>query len=156
MWHLRLFTTSLRRLYATDGGLASGLQKYAGHCSKRNDVSFVHRLRSTVHMGETLHKNYQAICDTFLYCVLRKFWGGVSCLCLVLLVYFLESIFLALCMFMRRGASALGTGKPAVLLFGVATPRGAMACRPRVDPSILIHRDPRAWEELLGWGRVEN
>ena len=30
-----------------------------------------------------------------------------------------------------------------------------MACRPRVDPSILIHRDPRAWEELLGWGCVE-
>ena len=23
-------------------------------------------------------------------------------------------------------------------------------CRPAVDPSILIHRDPRAWEELLG------
>ena len=23
--------------------------------------------------GETLHKNYQASCDTFLYCVLRKF-----------------------------------------------------------------------------------
>ena len=32
---------------------------------------------------------------------------------------------------------------------------GAMACRPRVDPSILIHRDPRAWEELLGWGCIE-
>jgi len=30
-----------------------------------------------------------------------------------------------------------------------------MACRPRVDPSILIHRDPRAWEELLGWGCIE-
>ena len=30
--------------------------------------------------------------------------------------------------------------------------RGAMACRPHVDPSVLIHRDPRAWEELLGWG----
>jgi len=30
-----------------------------------------------------------------------------------------------------------------------------MACRPQVDPSILIHRDPRAWEELLGWGCVE-
>jgi hypothetical protein len=59
-------------------------------------------------------------------------------------------------MFMRRGASALGTAKPAVLLSGVATPRtGAMACRPRVDPSILIHRDPRAWEELLGWGCIE-
>jgi hypothetical protein len=58
-------------------------------------------------------------------------------------------------MFMRRGASALGTGKPAVLLFGVATPRGGMACRPRVDPSILIHRDPHAWEELLGWKCVE-
>ena len=33
--------------------------------------------------------------------------------------------------------------------------RGAMACRPQVDPAILIHRDPRAWEELLGWGCVE-
>ena len=31
----------------------------------------------------------------------------------------------------------------------------AMACRPGVDPSILIHRDPRAWEELLGWGCIE-
>jgi hypothetical protein len=30
-----------------------------------------------------------------------------------------------------------------------------MACRPRVDPSILIHRDPRAWEELLGRGCIE-
>ena len=28
-------------------------------------------------------------------------------------------------------------------------------CRPYVDPSVLIHRDPRAWEELLGWGCVE-
>ena len=25
-----------------------------------------------------------------------------------------------------------------------------MACRPLVDPSILIHRDPGAWKELLG------
>ncbi len=78
---------------------------------------------AVVLLGETLHKNYQVACDTFLYCVLRKFWEGVSCLCLVLLVYFLESIYLALCMFVRRGASALGTAKPAVLLFGVATPR---------------------------------
>jgi len=58
-------------------------------------------------------------------------------------------------MFMRRGASALGTAEPAVLLFGVATPRGAMACRPQVDPAILLHRDPRAWEELLGWRCIE-
>jgi hypothetical protein len=28
-------------------------------------------------------------------------------------------------------------------------------CRPYIDPSILIHRDPRAWEELLGWECVE-
>jgi hypothetical protein len=28
-------------------------------------------------------------------------------------------------------------------------------CRPHVDPSVLIHRDPRAWEELLGWGCLE-
>ena len=59
-------------------------------------------------------------------------------------------------MFMRRGPSALGTAKPAVLLSGVATPRtGAMACRPQVDPAILLHRDPRAWEQLLGWGCIE-
>ncbi len=30
-----------------------------------------------------------------------------------------------------------------------------MICRPNIDPSLLIHRDPRAWEELLGWGCVE-
>jgi hypothetical protein len=28
-------------------------------------------------------------------------------------------------------------------------------CRPYVDPSVLIHRDPRAWEELLGWGCLD-
>jgi hypothetical protein len=32
---------------------------------------------------------------------------------------------------------------------------GAMTCRPHVDPSVLIHRDPRAWEELLGWRCIE-
>jgi len=32
---------------------------------------------------------------------------------------------------------------------------GVAACRPEADPSILIHRDPRAWEELLGWRCVE-
>jgi len=43
-----------------------------------------------------------------------------------------------------------------VLLSSVATPRtGAMACRPQVDPAILLHRDPRAWEELLGWRCIE-
>jgi len=31
----------------------------------------------------------------------------------------------------------------------------AMACRPHIDPSVLIHRDPRAWEELLGWRCIE-
>ncbi len=56
-------------------------------------------------------------------------------------------------MFMRRSASALGTAKPAVLLSDAAC--GAMACRPRIDPSVLIHCDPRAWEELLGWGCIE-
>jgi len=30
-----------------------------------------------------------------------------------------------------------------------------MICRPNIDPSLLIHRDPRAWEELLGWRCVE-
>ena len=59
-------------------------------------------------------------------------------------------------MFVHRGQSALGTAKPAVLLSGVATPRtGAMACRPQVDPAILLHRDPRAWEELLGLRCIE-
>ena len=38
---------------------------------------------AAVLLGERLYKNYQASCDTFLYCVLRKFWRGVSCLCLV-------------------------------------------------------------------------
>ena len=38
---------------------------------------------AAVPLGETLYKNYQASCDTFLYCVFRKFWGTVSCLCLV-------------------------------------------------------------------------
>jgi len=28
-------------------------------------------------------------------------------------------------------------------------------CRPHADPSILIHRDPRAWEELLSWRCIE-
>jgi len=28
-------------------------------------------------------------------------------------------------------------------------------CRPHVDPSVLIHRNPRAWEELLGWGCLD-
>jgi len=32
---------------------------------------------------------------------------------------------------------------------------GVAACRPEADPSILIHRDPRAWEELLGWGCID-
>ncbi|MFZ8810804.1 MAG: hypothetical protein ACO2PN_22195 [Pyrobaculum sp.] len=30
-----------------------------------------------------------------------------------------------------------------------------MMCRPDVDPSILIHQDPQAWEELLGWSCIE-
>ena len=76
--------------------------------------------------GERLHKNYQAAYDTFLYCVLKKFWESVSCLCLVLLVYFFRECFLALCMFMRRGVSALGTAESAVLLSGVATPRAGL------------------------------
>jgi hypothetical protein len=48
-------------------------------------------------------------------------------------------------MFMRRGASGLGSAKPAVLLSGVVNTRGAMARRPLVDPSVLIHRNPHAW-----------
>jgi len=32
---------------------------------------------------------------------------------------------------------------------------GFMVCEPDIDPSILIHRDPRAWEELLGWRCIE-
>lgn len=38
---------------------------------------------AAVLLGERLYKNYQTSCDTFLYCVLRKFWGGASYLCLV-------------------------------------------------------------------------
>ncbi|MFZ8841699.1 MAG: hypothetical protein ACO2PM_22805 [Pyrobaculum sp.] len=39
--------------------------------------------------------------------------------------------------------SALGAAKPAALLSGVVKTRGAMVCRPRVDPTILLHR--HAW-----------
>jgi hypothetical protein len=56
---------------------------------------------------------------------------------------------------MRHGAPAPEAAKPAVLLSGVINTREAMVCRPRIDPSILIHRDPRAWVELLGWKCVE-
>jgi hypothetical protein len=97
------------------------------------------RIHAAAPLGETLHKNFQAPCNTFLYCVLRKFWGGASCLCLVLLVYFLESIYV-LCMLC---ASALEAAKPAALLSGVVKTRGAMVCSPRVDPANLLHR--HAW-----------
>jgi hypothetical protein len=30
-----------------------------------------------------------------------------------------------------------------------------MVCEPDIDPSILIHRDPSAWEEMLGWSCIE-
>ena len=41
-------------------------------------------------------------------------------------------------------ASALETAEPAVLLSGVVKTRGAVACRPDVDP-VLIHHGPHAW-----------
>ena len=41
-------------------------------------------------------------------------------------------------------ASALETAEPAVLLSGVVKTRGAVACRPDVDP-VLIHRNPHSW-----------
>ncbi len=41
-------------------------------------------------------------------------------------------------------ASALGAARPAVLLSGVVKTRGAVACRPDVDP-VLIHHGPHAW-----------
>jgi hypothetical protein len=44
-------------------------------------------------------------------------------------------------------ASALEAAKPTALLSGVVKTRGAMACRPRVDPTILLHRNPHAWVE---------
>jgi hypothetical protein len=59
-------------------------------------------------------------------------------------------------MFMRRGTSALGDGEVScVAVRRSNAARGAVACRPQVDPAILLHRDPRAWEELLGWRCVE-
>jgi len=82
-------------------------------------------------------------------------------------VYFLASVSLALCTPPRHSAWAPGRAADLTTLpvgrSGAATRlgalrragQGAMVCRPRVDPSILIHRDPRAWEELLGWGCVE-
>ncbi len=45
-------------------------------------------------------------------------------------------------------ASALEAAEPAALLSGVVNTRGAMACRPLVDPTILLHRNPHAWVEL--------
>jgi len=58
-------------------------------------------------------------------------------------------------MSIRRGVSALEAVKLAVPPSGVFNTRGVLARKPRVDPAILTHRNPRAWEELLGWGRVE-
>jgi hypothetical protein len=40
-------------------------------------------------------------------------------------------------------ASALAAAEPAALLPGVVNTRGAMVCRPRVDPTNLLHR--HAW-----------
>jgi hypothetical protein len=45
-------------------------------------------------------------------------------------------------MFVRVGAEG---GEAGYMLSGVVNIRGAMARRPRLDPSILIHRDPHAW-----------
>jgi len=58
-------------------------------------------------------------------------------------------------MSMRCGASALEAAKLAMPPSGVFNTRGASARKPRIDPAILTHRNPRAWEELLSWGRVE-
>jgi len=44
-------------------------------------------------------------------------------------------------------ALALEAAEPAALLSGVVKTRGAMARRPLVDPSTLIHRNPHAWVE---------
>jgi hypothetical protein len=41
-------------------------------------------------------------------------------------------------------ASALEAAEPAALLSGVVKTRGAMVCRPDVDP-VFIHRNPHAW-----------
>jgi hypothetical protein len=32
---------------------------------------------------------------------------------------------------------------------------GLLCGWPQIDPAILLHRDPHAWEELLGWGCIE-
>jgi len=42
-------------------------------------------------------------------------------------------------------ASALGAAEPAALLSGVVKTRRAMARRPLIDHSALIHRNPHAW-----------
>jgi hypothetical protein len=41
-------------------------------------------------------------------------------------------------------ASALETAEPAVSPSGVVKTRGAVACRPDVDP-VLIHHGPHSW-----------
>ncbi len=41
-------------------------------------------------------------------------------------------------------ASALGAAEPAASPSGAVKTRGAMVCRPDVDP-VLIHRNPHAW-----------
>jgi len=41
-------------------------------------------------------------------------------------------------------ASALGAAEPAASPSGVVNTRGAMVCRPLVDP-VLIHHGPHAW-----------
>jgi|GEM_PF-3642284 len=41
-------------------------------------------------------------------------------------------------------ASALEAAEPAALPSGAVKTRGAVACRPDVDP-VLIHRNPHAW-----------
>jgi hypothetical protein len=43
-------------------------------------------------------------------------------------------------------ASALAAAKPAASPSGVVKTRGAMACRPDVDP-VLIHHGSHAWVE---------
>ncbi|MFZ8812232.1 MAG: hypothetical protein ACO2PN_29540 [Pyrobaculum sp.] len=54
-----------------------------------------------------------------------------------------------------RRVCAVDSGASCVAVRRSNAARGAMACRPQVDPAILLHRDPRAWEELLGWGCIE-
>jgi hypothetical protein len=59
------------------------------------------------------------------------------------------------CVHVPRRVWAVDGGASCVVVRRSNAARGAMACKPHIDPSMLIHRDPCVWEELLGWGCIE-